>query len=231
MLFERLLNRGEHGAFHHNIIQGFIDTPKYTITAPADLSFGFPPVLLPLWSNAALPGYIGLAKHWFGSRPDSYVKFYSGEFQFKEIARNPIQLKSWLTFDFLCNVPDIREVGEFSESIGYCPENKIESLFKNCNDEKELRSLPEFQSNPPLAVSSNGKQTHPTWVTNNVTQPDVEQSIAHGDYEKAWYQLNSSPIPKDITLKLLQQLLPHAEDQEGFSQLISDWGDHAYLQP
>jgi hypothetical protein len=45
------------------LAEGGIDIPKYTFKAPADPVFGFPPVLIPLWSNSAWPGYIGISKH------------------------------------------------------------------------------------------------------------------------------------------------------------------------
>jgi hypothetical protein len=135
-----------------DIAKGLVKVPDYTVQASADLSFGFPPVLILLWSNPGWPGYIGIAKHWFGNRPDTFVQFYTAEYSFVEVARNFDQLKAWMVFDFLCNVPAPEEVSEFAESIGFCAANDVDDIFSDCEDISDLAKLSVFKDDLPAVI-------------------------------------------------------------------------------
>src|SRR4051794_2545699 len=52
-----------------------VPLPNYN--APAEWH-GFPPALVPIWSDGSGPSYLGLWKHWFSARPISCVRQYVG---------------------------------------------------------------------------------------------------------------------------------------------------------
>jgi hypothetical protein len=66
-----------------------IGTPICTLQAPAEW-YGFPPALIPIWSDGSWPIYIGYWKHWFVDRGEIGVR---PRFAFKEF--------SWLLFGSL----------------------------------------------------------------------------------------------------------------------------------
>ena len=73
---------------------GHIDPPIITMEAPAGW-YGFPPALVPIWSEGSGPNYIGIWKHWFTERPWSFVQMYVGaDRKTIEIARTQEQLLS-----------------------------------------------------------------------------------------------------------------------------------------
>ena len=71
---------------------GKIRPPVCTLEAPAQW-FGFPPALIPIWSDGSRPTYIGYWKHWFVEREPCFVKMYiSSDRMTTEIARTSSQL-------------------------------------------------------------------------------------------------------------------------------------------
>jgi hypothetical protein len=206
-----------------NIAKGLVEVPDYTVQAPSDPSFGFPPVLIPLWSNSSWPGYIGIAKHWFSNRPDAYVQFYAGEFYFVEIARNLEQLKAWMVFDFLCNVPAPDEVGRFSESIGFCAAEDVESVFSGCENVSDLAKLSIFKHDLPPAIRGGGEFGDPDWLLKTSGVDEIKGLISSGHYENAWYQLNGTVINKPEVVNILNALSIHVADKEAFQDLIACW--------
>lgn len=71
---------------------GQLKLPLATFEAPAKW-FGFPPALIPLWSDGSGPTYIGIWRHWFAEREPTYVKMYVGSGRMTvEIARTAEQL-------------------------------------------------------------------------------------------------------------------------------------------
>jgi hypothetical protein len=205
-----------------DIYRGDIEVPKYTFLAPPDLSFGFPPVLIPLWSNPSWPGYIGVAKHWFGNCPDSYVQFYAADFTFVEVAKNLDQLKAWMTFDFLCNVPDSKEVGRFAESIGFCATCDLERVFSNCEVAQDLAGLAIFKDNLPMILEKDDVGS-PSWLVESSDVKNVKNLILLGEYESAWYQLNSSVLSKVDVIDILNLLSLHASDKNAFQDMVACW--------
>ncbi len=206
-----------------NIAKGLVEVPDYTVQAPSDPSFGFPPVLIPLWSNASWPGYIGIAKHWFGSRQDTFVQFYADEFSFVEIARNIEQLKAWMVFDFLCNVPAPDEVGRFAESIGFCAADEVENIFADCEDVSDLTKLNIFKNDLPLVIEKGNEFGDPEWLMKTSGVNEIKGLISAGQYEDAWSQLNSVVISKPEIVDILNTLSLHVTDKDAFKDLIACW--------
>jgi hypothetical protein len=206
-----------------NIAKGLVEVPDYTVQAPPDPSFGFPPVLIPLWSNASWPGYIGIAKHWFGNRQDTFVQFYADEFSFVEIARDLEQLKAWMVFDFLCNVPAPDEVGRFAESISLCAADDVEIVFSDCEDVSDLAKLSVFKNNMPPVIEKGEEFGDPEWLMKTSGMAEIKGLISSGHHENAWCQLNSAVISKPEVEELLNILSLHVANKEAFKDLITCW--------
>ncbi|WP_428240620.1 hypothetical protein [Gynuella sp.] len=206
-----------------NIAKGLVEVPDYTVQAPPDPSFGFPPVLIPLWSSASWPGYIGIAKHWFGRRQDTFIQFYADEFSFVEIARNLEQLKAWMVFDFLCNVPTPEEVCHFAESIGFCAVDEVESIFADCEDVSDLANLSIFKNDLPSVIGKGSESGDPEWLKKTEGVNEVKGLMSADRYEDAWYQLNSTVISKPEVVDILNALSLRVTNKEAFKDLISCW--------
>lgn len=207
------------------LAEGEIDVPEYTFEAPADPIFGFPPVLIPLWSSSSWPGYIGIARHWFGPAKESFVQFFVEDFSFVEIARNFQQFKAWMVYDFLCNIPDFDEVGKFASSIGFCAPEEVVAIFEEVSDVQDLTKLNVFASDLPAILKHPDRHGKPEWVVEMSLQNDNQVLIDKGFYEEAWYQLNSSLLERSYVLKLLSALRPRAKEECAFRDLISCWAE------
>lgn len=205
------------------LAEGGIDVPKYTFKAPADPVFGFPPVLIPLWSNSAWPGYIGISKHWFGPAHESFVQFFVEDLSFVEIARSFQQLKAWMVYDFLCNVPDFDEVGKFANSIGFCAPEEVAAIFEGVSDVQDLTKLSVFGLDMPAILKHPDRHGTPEWVVEAPRLNDTQVLIDKGFYEEAWYQLNSALVERSEILKLLDVLRPRAKEECAFRDLIICW--------
>lgn len=80
-----------------------------TYVAPAEW-YGFPPALLPIASDGSLPAYLGVWRHWFGSRTDSYVSMSLEDyFRVTEMARKPDQLADQLVLSGMVLVDGVTE--------------------------------------------------------------------------------------------------------------------------
>ena len=81
--------------------------------------YGFPPTLIPLWSDGSTMTYVGLWKHWFTPRQATFVECYLEEdCRVYEIARNPVQLLHVLGLEILCASQGDR--GELEDFVGRC---------------------------------------------------------------------------------------------------------------
>jgi len=219
-----LLNKCGYPKDIIDIASGAVDVPDFTIQAPYEPSFGFPPALIPLWSNSSWPGYIGVVRHWFGNVSDTYVQFYSESHLFIEVAKNLNQLKAWLVFDFLCNVPEPDEVGCFSESIGFCKAKEVNSIFANCKNISMLRNLDVFSNNLPAVIEKGEEGGEPDWLLRPANADGIRRLIDSGQYESAWYQLSSNEFDELEVLDILKSMQTVASgNKELFKHLVTCW--------
>lgn len=201
---------------------GKIQVPEFTLTAPYNPQFGFPPMMIPLWSNGAWPGYIGVITRWFGGDEAGFVKYYAEEQALSEIALTFDQLRAWLAFDFLCEVPDLDEVGNFAESIGLCPKERVEEYFVHCHERADLSTLPEFSNGLPASLLHGEESSQPGWVRDGVHKSDIETMIARGQHRQAWHGINSPGLERDDIAALLTLIAPFANDAR-FGDLVACW--------
>ena len=199
------------------IFDGKIKMPSHTFESPFDPAYGFPPSVIPICSTGSWPGYIGVAHHWFGTEPDSFVRYNSEDSEIIEIARDIDQFRAWLVFDFICNVPDADEVGEFSEAIGFCERSRLDSYFSSCDDPEDLVNLEVFSSNVPSVLATpNGS---PGWISNFGS---FEHLVHSGKVDLAWYSLSSPGWTASEVAVRLNELRVFRSDKD-FSELVSSW--------
>lgn len=226
MSYKKILEKSGYQKEIFRIIDGEIAVPDFTVDASINFAFGFPPVLIPLWSYGSWPGYIGIAKQWFGDKPDSFVQYFSESNTFVEIAKDFEQFKAWMVFDFLCNVPEPDEVGRFAESIGFCAAGDVDKIFADCDDVSELGSLDIFSGNLPSVIANGEDHGEPEWVVDDASIDSIQKLIATGDFENAWYQVNSGVFSKVEVLGVLNSLSNSLRDVDNlFDDLISSWSN------
>src|SRR6516165_4324004 len=85
-----------------SIARGDIEIPVATYRAPAG-DYGFPPALIPLWSDGSMPEYIGYWQHWFVPRKPVLVKCdVESGYYVTEIARSFDQLLRPIALETMC---------------------------------------------------------------------------------------------------------------------------------
>lgn len=206
--------------------EGKYPVPKFTLAAPPKGRYGFPPIIIPIWSNADWPGYIGVVTSWFGGCENGFVKHYSGSQITYEIALSFEQLGVWLAFDFLCNVPNSSEVGDFAQSLGLFAQDKIEDYFRDCQDYSDLAKLPVFGTKLPKVLSAGPQNGVPDWVLPRTSKAKVLGAIAQGNYHLAWQGINSPGLDRHEIVELLDIISPFASDIR-FEHLVECWKAYA----
>ncbi len=126
--------------------KGDIVPPEFTYDIPCNLGYGFPPAVLPIWSNSAGPYYIGVLYHLFGNRKTTFIEYHTDTKQCIEVARTPDQLRIWMVFGLLCNVPDFEEVTAFANATGLCLPSELNAFFAEYDDEEDLAQHPLFRN-------------------------------------------------------------------------------------
>ncbi len=201
---------------------GKVKMPKYSLDAPFDPVYGFPPALIPIWSSRAWPGYVGIVTSWFGGTEHGFVRYFSEGQTMSEIALTFDQLKAWLAFEFLCEIPDENEVGDFAEAIGLCARDRVEDYFSDCADFSDLIKLDEFKSNPPKYLVNGSRDSQPSWVQQTVNKKEISNLIEIGDYQQAWNCINSPGLERRDIVDLIEKIAPYSNNAR-FYKLIECW--------
>jgi hypothetical protein len=203
-------------------LEGKYAVPSYILRAPFDGSYGYPPILIPLWSNDDWPGYVGVVTSWFGGDEHGFIKYYSEDRYASEIALTFEQLKLWLVFECLCDVPNVKKVGGFAESIGLCLADKVEDYFINCITYRDLANFHAFKAELPKVLSAGKENSHPDWMLRKVSKADVLSAIEAKDYHQAWLGINSPGLERGEILELLEKIAPFAGYRR-FDDLVECW--------
>jgi hypothetical protein len=201
---------------------GKVFVPRFSLMAPFDPRYGFPPIIIPLWSNEYWPGYIGVITSWFGGTETGFAKYYSSSQYLAEVALTFDQLKAWLCFDFLCNIPDYEEVGIFAQSIGLCQKNEVEEYFINCTDYPDLKNLPVFMDKLPQFLVGGSCNSQPSWVLPSTNKNEIISLIERKEYLRAWHGINSPGLTREDIVELLEAIAPFSTDVK-FGDLVECW--------
>jgi hypothetical protein len=170
---------------------GEIAPPLDSMSAPF-YCYGFPPALIPLWSENTGPRYAGLWKHWFLPRQGTFVLCSVDEsYRVMEIARTAEQLLDWLLYYSLYVDEDGEpEFRAFASAAAVTNYPAVRSLIETEGYEPaNLRSLPAFRHGPPLRSC-------------------LTAAEYHGDFPSEWMLLDRASLQRVCSLELPRRLLP-----------------------
>ena len=141
----------------HLLLNGQIQPPSLIYKSPFEC-YGFPPALLPFWSDGSSPSYIGFWKHWFSNRKVSIVNFYVEEGRAYEIARNLDQFP-WTE---LLRIYDVAELAanskKFANEFGIQDISPLDKITDDTGDLPEgLLRLQAFSQDAPLQCFPDSK--------------------------------------------------------------------------
>ncbi|MBY0574884.1 MAG: hypothetical protein K2P84_14485 [Undibacterium sp.] len=131
---------------------GNLKFPDEACNQPA-LCYGFPPALLPIWSNPDAMIYTGYWKHWFSDRRPSFVRLYVNiAYRTKEIACDATQLFQEMILEELTSHEGVTdEVSDFAKHLGVTNVEELNNLSIDSGDDPEgLLTLPAFKERAPL---------------------------------------------------------------------------------
>lgn len=135
---------------------GAISCPMEGWAAPP-FWYGYPPALLPVWSQGSRPKYWGYWKHWFCDRKPTYVQMYiAADSLTLEIARNTEQFFAYSILSAIVEEDGVTpRIEEFSQEVGINYVEKIDELScKTGDNPEELIALESFRKDPPLVCFS-----------------------------------------------------------------------------
>jgi hypothetical protein len=190
---------------------GRIDVCLPDGSSPAGL-YGFPPALIPIWSESSGPGYVGWWIHWFVPRQRTFVKVYVEHgYRAHEFARSPRQLMVRLLIEHITLddgvTPDVRAV---ASRLGMVDDlDELDALTATSGDDPlGLVAHPDFQSDPPLECVEAGSYhgDFPTSINNPALaaglelDEDVAQRLSSSPASPRWLQSGNGP---DVFRELL----------------------------
>lgn len=131
---------------------GRIPSPVVGLESPAQW-YGYPPALIPIWSDGSRPTYIGCWKHWFVERPSTFVKMYvaSGRLTV-EIARDADQLLCIVAMMAISVADGVEpELEGFARRVGIANLQEIDEVsLQSGDDPKGFVNLEQFKASVPL---------------------------------------------------------------------------------
>jgi hypothetical protein len=141
-----------------SLANGEIELPDPEIATPAG-NYGFPPGLLPLWSEGSGPFYVGYWWHWFTSRQPTLVRIdVEAGYLVDEIARTLEQLVRLVALGSICFKQGISpSLRAFAARVGIDDLDAIDRISLVTGDDPTgLIAHPLFAADPPLACVPTG---------------------------------------------------------------------------
>jgi hypothetical protein len=175
--YSRVYDAVELDSTLREVASGRVRVPLMRVRTPF-ASYGFPPALIPLWSDGSAMTYVGLWKHWFAPRRATFVECHLEEdCRVYEIARSPAQLLHVLGLEILCVNEGDR--GELEDFAGRCGGGiDIDALervaWRSGDDPSGLLELPMFRHDPPLSMCGD----HRAEYRGDFPNPNVESEPA-----------------------------------------------------
>lgn len=133
-------------------IAGAISPPLATFKAPAEW-YGFPPALIPIWSDGSRPTYIGLWKHWFVDREPSFVKMYVSSNRLTiEVARTVEQLFALIAMMSISERDGVEpDLVIFAGKVGLKNLEQINSVsLVSGDDARGFSMIDQFKNETPM---------------------------------------------------------------------------------
>jgi hypothetical protein len=155
--YGKLLERLDTSPAIRSCQDASIKVPLANLRSPFDW-YGFPPALIPIWSDGSLPAYFGLWKHWFIDRRLTYVQMsIEQKHRVVEIARTDAQFFCYAAV-LAITVHDgvTQSIADFANKTGVMNLDEIDAVTMETGDDpKGLTSLPQFAAEIPLESVKN----------------------------------------------------------------------------
>lgn len=131
---------------------GAVALPSAFAEAPA-CWYGFPPALVPLWSEPSGPCCFGYWKHWFIAREATFVQMYVESSLVLEVARNPGQLFALAAIRAIVECDEVSpSVEAFATAVGIANLDQIDTVSLDTGDGMPgLARLDQFALDLPRA--------------------------------------------------------------------------------
>lgn len=134
-------------------LTGNLILPRENVLAAPFKIYGFPPALLPVWSNGDFYDYEGFWLHWFLNREITFVTYYSEITKVTETARDfgqicRIQLANIIgamSDDEVLNMPD--DITNFAKDVGIHDLDELILLARNVAESPDNLVKSEYFSN------------------------------------------------------------------------------------
>lgn len=152
---------------------GAIKSPLVTFDAPAAW-YGFPPALIPIWSDGSGPTYLGYWKHWFVNRKPCFVKMYVDANRLAiEIARTADQFLCVASMMSICEKDGVdSDLVRFAKEVGIYNLDQINDIsLKTGDDPKGFLEIDQFKQSAPLESVSNLINYEGHFPTGNFDDP------------------------------------------------------------
>lgn len=133
-------------------INGELLSPLSGFMAPANW-YGFPPALIPIWSEGSRPTYLGYWKHWFVEREPSFFKMYVASKRMTvEIARTPEQFFCGCIMSAIVAEDGLTDsIRQFAHRVGVDNINELDAVSLQTGDDPQgYTQLRQFSDLVPL---------------------------------------------------------------------------------
>jgi hypothetical protein len=140
------------------IALGKVDLPSGIVETPF-LSYGFPPALIPIWSDGGGPSYCGFWVHWFSERERTIVKVLAeAGYRAFEYARTVEQLVAIVALEQISLDEGIgEETTRFAEQVGLEGLDELAAIVAISGEKVSgLKDRKEFGSRSPTKCYVNG---------------------------------------------------------------------------
>ena len=122
--------------------------------------YGCLPALIPIWSSDSGPAYLGILKHWFTTRPATFVRMSIDLGTITEIARTTDQFFASAVIAAIVAQDGIRPpTDHFATALGNNNVPELDNGAVNTGDDpKGFSSISQFRGALPLACVSDVRQ-------------------------------------------------------------------------
>lgn len=182
--------------------------------------YGFPPALIPLWSDWSGPVTTGLWKHWFVDRRPTYVDFH---LEVAQIYEKAATLDALLVNQVLQDMDEEVRVTRFAQKAGLADPKTLKPPRKPSNRPKDLNRTCPYEYSEEELDRLRKKSTIPAWFKSVEKQEALfNRLLAQGDLGGAWMSLNSSGWKYRAAQSAILRLAKAAGDQ-AFTILAQAW--------
>ena len=152
--------------------------------------YGFPPAMVPIWSNPDAMIYTAYWKHWFSSREPSFVElFVTNSYSLREISRGMDQLLQLIVLQEITFDDDLTENTKLlAKKLGVKNINELDQItIEHGDNPRGLLLISDFKDSGPLSAYKDAKEYT-------------------GDFPNEHMQINQNSLSNICTLEVYGEL-------------------------